>query len=116
MKIHTLCFDIDNTICKTSGNNYSISKPIKKNIKVINALHKKGHKIIIFTARHMTTTNGKIKEVYDMGYKKTYNQLTKWGLKFDELIMGKPSYDLFVDDKNMGFTKNWSEKIKKKYL
>ena len=36
MKIKTICFDIDNVICKTNKTrNYSKSVPIKKNIKVI---------------------------------------------------------------------------------
>ena len=27
--------------------------------------------------------------------------------KFHELIMGKPSYDILVDDKEINFQKNW---------
>ena len=27
--------------------------------------------------------------------------------------MGKPSYDLFVDDKAYGFKKDWAKKLKK---
>ena len=34
----TICFDLDNVICKTLGNNYKSSLPIKKNIKTINKL------------------------------------------------------------------------------
>ena len=43
----------------------------------------------------------------------TKKQLKKWGVKYDELIFGKPSYDFFVDDKNFQYKKNWSIKIKK---
>ena len=39
------------------------------------------------------------------GYKLTYNQLIKWGLKFDELRFGKPTFDVYVDDKNF-YSKN----------
>jgi len=28
-------------------------------------------------------------------------QLKEWGCKFHELKMGKPAYDLFIDDKNI---------------
>ena len=31
-----------------------------------------------------------------------------------ELILGKVSYDVFVDDKALGFSKNWISKLKKK--
>jgi hypothetical protein len=43
----------------------------------------------------------------------TKNQLKKWKVKYHHLIMGKPSYDLFVDDKAYGFDENWPMKIKK---
>ena len=48
------------------------------------------------------------------GYKLTKKQLKKWNLKYHKLIMGKPSYDVFVDDKNFEFSKNWLIKFKKK--
>ena len=41
-------------------------------------------------------------------------QLKKWKVKFHKLIMGKPSYDLFIDDKAYGFKKNWYLSIKNK--
>ena len=54
MKKKIICFDIDNVICRTnSKNNYSKSKPIKKNIKLINEIHNKGYKIILYTARYI---------------------------------------------------------------
>ena len=36
----------------------------------------------------------------------TENQFDKWGVKYHELKFGKPSYDIFIDDKNMN-TKDW---------
>ena len=30
--------------------------------------------------------------------------------------MGKPRYDVFIDDKNLNYTKNWGKILKKKYL
>jgi hypothetical protein len=41
-KIKIICFDIDNVICKTSGNDYERSKPDKTGIKIINNLYDKG--------------------------------------------------------------------------
>ena len=110
------CFDIDNTICKTKRSEYSKSIPIKKNIKIINKLFEEGHFIKIFTSRYMGRTNSDSKKAYKLGYLKTFNQLKKWNLNFHELIMGKPRYDIFVDDKNINFSKNWSNIIIKKYL
>ena len=33
-------------------------------------------------------------------YKET---IKKWGVKYHKLIMGKPSYDLIIDDKSIFF-------------
>jgi hypothetical protein len=46
------------------------------------------------------------------GYKLTLNQLKKWGLKFNKLIFGKPSFDLVIDDRSIFYNKNWLNNIK----
>ena len=109
------CFDIDNTICKTIGSDYIKSAPIKNNIKSINNLHKKGHYIKIFTSRYMGRTNSNSAKAKKLGYKKTLNQLKSWKLSFDVLIMGKPRFDIYVDDKNLSFKSNWADYINNKY-
>ena len=55
-----------------------------------------------------------ITKAQKIGYKFTLLQLKKWGLKFDNLIMGKPSFDIYIDDKNLDFKKNWINQLKKK--
>ena len=86
-------FDIDGTICSlVSGDNYDLAEPIPDRINKINFLFENGHKIKMFTARGATT--GKDWTTL------TKNQLSKWGLKYHELIMNsKPEGDLFIDDK-----------------
>ena len=110
-KIKIICFDLDNVICTTSKNFYKKSKPKKKVIKYINSLHDNNYIIKIFTARYMGRYKSK-KIAEKKGYNFTYNQLRKWGLKFDELIFGKPEYDIFIDDKNLEFSKNWIVNLK----
>lgn len=111
-----LCFDLDNVICKTTNNNYSKSKPIEKNIHIINQLYNKNFYIKIFTARYMGRNNEKKNKVLKK-FKETKFFLTKvCKLKFHKLIMCKPTYDLFIDDKSLGYNKNWSSILKKKYL
>ena len=106
------CFDLDGVICTTIRGQYNKSKPKKKNIKFINDMYDKGHIIKIFTARYMTRCNGNIKLVKKAGYDQAQKQLKKWKLKYHNLIMGKPSYDLFVDDKAFGFKKSWVKELK----
>ena len=67
IKKKIFCFDIDNTICKTSGSNYQKSLPIKKNINLINKLQKEGHHIKIFTSRYMGRTNSDVKKAKKAG-------------------------------------------------
>ena len=94
--------DIDNTICKTEGMNYSKASPIFSNIEKINKLYNQGHTIRYWTARGTVTK----KDFYDL----TFNQLNKWGCKFHSLSVGeKPAYDLLICDKtNLRATLNSS--------
>ena len=49
------------------------------------------------------------------GYNFTKKQLKSWGLNYHTLIFGKPSFDLYIDDKNLEYDKNWSVKLLKKF-
>lgn len=85
--------DIDETICVTSHDrNYQNAEPIYENINKINKLYDEGNTIVYWTAR------GSRKQInwYDF----TYKQLINWGVKFHELRVDKPYYDMFIDDKN----------------
>jgi hypothetical protein len=112
-----LCFDLDNVICKTKNNNYLKSTPNKKIISLINALYRTNrYTIKIYTARGMGIYKGNLKLVKQKLQKLTLYQLKKWKLTYHELIMGKISYDIFVDDKCFGFKENWYIEFKEKYL
>ena len=101
------CVDIDGTICSpTVGRDYHKAQPWQDRIKVLNKLYDEGNYIIYFTARAMgrfsdqphTIAAQKAKEVlFDL----TKQQLDDWGVKYHELIMGKPHADLFIDDKGI---------------
>jgi carbamoyl-phosphate synthase large subunit len=87
----TYCIDIDNTICRTEGNQYEQAFPYYKEIAKVNKLYDEGHTIKFFTARGSSS---------HIDWKKlTEQQLKLWGVKYHELIMGKPSYDVLIDDK-----------------
>ena len=103
------CIDIDGTIC-TPGTckscQYEGATPKKDRIEYVNKLYDEGNHIIYFTARAMGRFSGhshtiaaqKAKEVlFDL----TKQQLDDWGVKYHELIMGKPHADLFIDDKGI---------------
>lgn len=113
LKKKIICFDLDNTICDTEANIYTKSKPIKKNIKIINSLFNNGYYIKIFTSRYMGRSNETPSIAKKRGYTLTVRQLNNWKVKYHKLIFGKPSYDLFVDDKALFFRKNWTKELSK---
>ena len=81
---------------------------------MINLLYKKNY-ILIYTSRFMGRNNDNVKLAEKEGYFFTYNQLKKWKLNFHELKLGKPSYDVFIDDKSFNFKKNWLNNFKAKF-
>ncbi len=115
MKLQTICFDIDNVICRTgAAKDYSKSVPIKKNIKVINEAYNNGFIITLYTARYMGKCKGNLTQVKKKIKPLTLKQLKKWGVKYHKIYFGKPSFDLFIDDKSLFYKKNWSNLLKKK--
>ena len=89
-KCQIIFVDIDDTICYNN-----LAKPYYDRIKRINQLYDNGKTIIYWTARG--TKTGK------QWFHLTLSQLNEWGCKFHELRLGKPYYDLFIDDKNINY-------------
>ena len=94
--------DIDETICYYDDNklnncsnvrDYSKAKPYLKRIEKINDLYSQENTIVYWTARGTKTGIN--------WFLLTQEQLNKWECKYHELRMGKPNYDLFIDDKNI---------------
>ena len=88
--------DIDDTICyyeleDKDKLDYSKAKPYLNRITRINYLFEQGNEIVYWTARG--TKTGK------QWFKETLEQLNNWGCKYHELRLGKPNYDIFIDDK-----------------
>ena len=92
-----ICFDLDNTLCY--GKPYEKAKPIPGRAKLLRDLRSDGHVIIINTARYMTTCESNLGKVIKEVGKLTLEQLDAWGFEYDEIHFGKPSADLYVDDK-----------------
>lgn len=115
MKLRKICFDIDNVICRTnSKNEYLKSKPSLRNINLINQVYDNGYSVILYTARGMGRYDGNLKKIKKNIKPLTLKQLNKWGVKYHKIYFGKPSFDLFIDDKSLFFTKDWPKLIKNK--
>ena len=85
--------DVDNTITETSGMDYQNAKPIYEKIEVINKLYDLGHTITYWTAR------GSVSGI-DY-YALTKSQLDSWGVKYHNFMVGKPAFDILIDDKTI---------------
>ncbi len=82
--------DIDGTLTnETEGfgpSIYAQRTPKKYMIEYINHLFNKGHKITLWSARHLEDEED------------TIIWLKKYGVKYHKLILGKPKYELLIDD------------------
>ena len=87
----TYCFDIDGTLCDQQSSDYSRAEPYKTRIARVNALFDEGHRIVLFTARGS-------KSGIDWSAATTL-QLEQWGVRYHQLILGKPHADFYIDDK-----------------
>ena len=100
--------DIDETICKTpESRDYSLAVPMKDRIKTINNLYDEGTVIVYWTARG-TGSGIDWREV-------TEKQFEEWGVKYHDLKFGKPTYDLFIDDKNINSEEFFKEQSHGKF-
>lgn len=101
-------FDLDGIICTQTDGDYSQAKPISEAIKIVNRLHKSGYFIVIHTARFMNRNNGNAEKACKEGYDFTKRQIDSWGVKYHQLIFGKPSAEVIVDDRAVFFKPNWT--------
>jgi hypothetical protein len=95
----TYVFDIDGTICTLTDGNYELAEPYKDRIEIINSLYDDGNIIIFHTARGMGRSDNSAPFAERAFKKKTEKQLCTWGVKYHHLFMGKPSGDIYIDDK-----------------
>ena len=92
--------DIDGTICEHLDRpNFGKGKVYHDRIARINELYNQGHEIVYYTARGMGEFNQDNVSANNKWYKYTYDQLIKWNCKFTQLLIGKYSGDVYIDDK-----------------
>ena len=97
----TYVFDIDGTICTSVDGAYEDSEPLQERINEINKLFEEGNTIIFQTARGMGRTWNNATEAHKLFFALTQEQLESWGVKYHSLFLGKPSGDVYVDDKGI---------------
>jgi hypothetical protein len=83
--------DIDGTICTVTNGDYTNAEPYLSRIKHFNMLYDAGNEIHYWTSRG--AVSGKNWDEL------TIKQLSDWGVKYTTAKTGKPSYDIWIDDK-----------------
>jgi hypothetical protein len=99
--LKTYVFDIDGTICTNTDGDYEKALPYLNRINAINRLYDEGNIIIFLTARGMGRYGNAIAKAHTAFYDLTVRQLKVWGVKHHSLFLGKPSGDIYVDDKGV---------------
>lgn len=85
------CFDIDGTLCTNTDGDYTRAEPFPEVIAAVNRLYAEGHHILLYTARGATT---------GIDWRElTARQLKAWSVQYHELYMGKPTADVYIDDR-----------------
>lgn len=97
----TFVFDIDGTICTLTDGNYEEARPIQERIDVVNKLYDEGNIIYFHTARGMGRSENSQVFAERILKNLTMQQLFDWGVKHHGLFMGKPSADIYIDDKGV---------------
>lgn len=94
-------FDIDGVIAKLQPQlAYDKTGPNEKMVQIINKLYDYGNEIVLFTARGYVT-GVDWSEI-------TKKQLGDWGLKYHQLLFGKPNADYYIDDKMLSMDRLYS--------
>jgi capsule biosynthesis phosphatase len=102
-----ICFDLDETLCTKESLGYESCKPLPEASFLLKSLRSQGHKIIIYTARGMESFKGSVGAAMSSIGLLTLNQLKEWDFEYDEIYFGKPSADLYVDDKGQSALEFW---------
>ena len=92
-----ICVDLDDTLC--TGKPYVDARPLPGALEFLQTLKARGHTVIIYTARFMGRTDNDQALAAELAAELTIKQLEHWGFVYDEIYFGKPSADLYVDDK-----------------
>lgn len=96
-----LVIDIDGTIC-TEEKQFSraLARPLTGAVEALKTLKKHGNTIILYSARTWSE------------YEITVDWLKKNEIPYDQLILGKPQGDYWIDDRAIAFS-NWVEVMEK---
>jgi capsule biosynthesis phosphatase len=105
----TLVIDVDHTIADSEDYKYKDAKVIKHARKFVNKWYDEGWHIVIMTARYYGRNAGNINNIYRDGYQELKRWLDKHKFKYHDIIMGKPSAFMYIDNRGENIDNNKGE-------
>jgi len=95
-----ICIDIDGTINHTKKPSEAYGNELPQDMapSTIREWKKRGHYIILHTARHMNTCSANVGQVVARIAESTIQWLRDNDIPYEELHFGKPHADIFIDD------------------
>ena len=97
LKSKVIAIDIDGTICSEERTfERSLARPLPGALEALKMLKENGNTIILWTGRGWEQ------------YKITKQWLDDHGFMYDQIIMGKPIVNIFIDDRARQFH-TWGE-------
>lgn len=96
-----IVFDIDDTISRSRNGDYANAIPDLEVIEKINTLYDEGIEIYLYTSRGMLSCNENLDLIKEKNQDILIDWLSRYKVKYHQLIFGKPLADLYVDDKAM---------------
>jgi trehalose-6-phosphatase len=96
-----LIIDIDGTICSEERQfSRPMATPKDNAIEAIAKLKSQGHIVILYSSRTWAE------------YEMTVDWLKRHGVEYDQLILGKPVGDYWIDDRAIEFT-SWNDVLER---
>jgi uncharacterized HAD superfamily protein len=91
----TLGIDLDGVVCSEEKTfDRPLARVLPGAVEFIKTARQNGNLVVIWTARGWEQ------------YKMTVDWLQKNDIEFDQLVMGKPIFDVYIDDRAIGH-ENW---------
>ena len=105
-----ICVDIDGVLChlRERDQSYENLLPIEGAADSLRLLRAQGHYVILYTARHMKTTDSNLGRVLAIQGQVTLDWLRNNKFEYDEIYFGKPFAEVYIDDLAMKFN-SWHE-------
>jgi hypothetical protein len=108
-----LCFDVDATVADPGDPPlpYADRAPYPYAVAALRRLKAAGHRLIYLTARYMERESGSQARATERGWLELRFWLDSHQIPWDEIYLGKPSADVYFDDRGRQAAgeKSWQE-------